>query len=108
MRILHTSDWHLGRQFHNVSLIKDQRYVLDQLIEIIKNKKIDVVIVAGDIYDRSIPPADAVALLDEVIDVISEELKIPLIFISGNHDSATRLMFGARQLAKSQVYILGE
>ena len=108
MRILHTSDWHIGRQFHNVSLIEDQRHVLDQLIALISTQKIDVVLIAGDIYDRSIPPADAVALLDDVIDRISHQLQVPLIMISGNHDSARRLSFGARQLAKRGVYILGQ
>lgn len=108
MRILHTSDWHIGRQFHNVSLIEDQRHVLDQIVGLITTQKIDAVLIAGDIYDRSIPPADAVALLDEVIDRISHQLQVPLIMISGNHDSARRLSFGARQLAKSGVYILGQ
>lgn len=108
MRILHTSDWHIGRQFHNVSLIEDQRHVLDQLIGLITTQKIDAVLIAGDIYDRSIPPADAVALLDDVIDRISHQLQVPLIMISGNHDSARRLSFGARQLAKSGVHILGQ
>ena len=108
MRILHTSDWHIGRQFHQVSLIEDQRHVLDQIIEIITEYKIDVILIAGDIYDRSIPAADAVQLLDDVIDVISHTLQIPLILISGNHDSAQRLTFGARQLVKSDVYLLGQ
>ena len=108
MRILHTSDWHLGRQFHNVSLLEDQRHVLDQLIAIIEQQNIDVVLVAGDIYDRSIPTADAVALLDDVIDRISHKLNVPLIMIAGNHDSAQRLSFGARQLVKSGVHIVGQ
>jgi exonuclease SbcD len=108
MRILHTSDWHIGRQFHNVSLLEDQRHVLKQLFSIIEQENIDVVLIAGDIYDRSVPPAEAVALLDEVIDHISHQLKRPLIIISGNHDSAQRLAFGARQLAKSAVHIIGQ
>ena len=108
MRILHTSDWHIGRQFHNVSLIADQRHVLDEIVTLITEQNIDVVLIAGDIYDRSMPPADAVALLDDVIDRISHQLRIPIIMITGNHDSAQRLMFGARQLAKSGVHILGK
>ena len=63
MRILHTADWHIGRQFHNLSLLEDQRHVLEQLIELIQEREVDVVLVAGDIYDRSVPPAAAVALL---------------------------------------------
>lgn len=108
MRILHTSDWHIGRQFHNVSLLEDQRHVLGQIFEIIQAQEIDVILIAGDIYDRSIPPADAVALLDETIDFISHQLQIPIIIISGNHDSGQRLTFGARQLAKSAVHIVGQ
>ncbi len=108
MRFLHTSDWHLGRQFHNVSLLEDQRHVLQEMFGIIQQEKIEAVLIAGDIYDRSVPPADAVALLDEVIDHISFELQIPLIIIPGNHDSAQRLSFGARQLAKSGVHIVSQ
>ena len=108
MRFLHTSDWHLGRQFHNVSLLEDQRHVLQEMFGIIQQEKIEAVLIAGDIYDRSVPPADAVALLDEVIDHISFELQIPIIIIPGNHDSAQRLSFGARQLAKSGVHIISQ
>ncbi len=108
MRILHTSDWHIGRQFHNVSLIDDQRHILDQMIHIVKSENIDVVLVAGDIYDRSIPPAEAMSLLNDVINCISGELNIPIIMISGNHDHATRILFGSALFAKSGVHILGE
>jgi len=108
MRILHTSDWHIGRQFHNVSLLEDQRYILDEILSIIRTQDIDVVLISGDIYDRSIPPSDAVVLLDDIIDEISHQLQVPVIIISGNHDSAQRLSFGARQLAKSGVYLMGQ
>ena len=57
MRILHTSDWHLGRQFHHVSLLEDQRHVLEQIVAIVRERCVEVVLVAGDIYDRSVPPA---------------------------------------------------
>ncbi|RLA21453.1 MAG: exonuclease sbcCD subunit D [Gammaproteobacteria bacterium] len=107
MRILHTSDWHIGRQFHNVSLIDDQRHQLEQIIEIITQEKVDVVLVAGDLYDRSMPSAEAVALLDEVINRISQELAVPLIMIAGNHDSPERIGFGARQMARAGVYLSG-
>ena len=107
MRILHTSDWHIGRQFHNVTLLDDQRHILNEILSIIEKEKVDVVLVAGDIYDRSVPPADAVALLDEVVDKISHQIKVPMIMISGNHDSAKRLSFGARQMARSGVHIVG-
>lgn len=107
MRILHTSDWHIGRQFHNVSLIDDQRHQFEQLIEIVQTEKVDVVVVAGDLYDRANPSAEAVALLDEVINRISQELGVPMIMIAGNHDSPERIGFGARQMAKAGVYLSG-
>ena len=107
MRMLHTSDWHIGRQFHNVSLLEDQEYVLDQIIDIVRDKDVDVLLLAGDIYDRSVPSAEAVTLLDEVIHRISQELSTPMIMMAGNHDSHDRLAFGARQFAQSGVHITG-
>ena len=84
MKFIHTSDWHIGRQFHNVSLLEDQRHILDELIDIIEREQVDVLLISGDIYDRSVPPAAAVALLDEVIDRINGELWIRIILIAGN------------------------
>ena len=107
MRILHTSDWHLGRQFHNQSLLEDQRYVLQQICTIVAEHQVDVVIVAGDIYDRSVPPAAAVELLDETINRICHELQVPMIVIAGNHDSPERLAFGARQFATAGLHVVG-
>lgn len=107
MRILHTSDWHLGRQFHNVSLLDDQRYVLDQIVAIIRDRKVDVVLVAGDVYDRSVPPAAAVELLDEIIHRICAELRVPMILLAGNHDGPRRLGFAARQLAGAGLHVAG-
>jgi exonuclease SbcD len=107
MRFIHTSDWHIGRQFHNVSLLEDQRHILDQLIEIIRREQVDALLISGDIYDRSVPPAAAVALLDDVVDQINREIGIPVILIAGNHDSGDRLSFGSRQLAAAGVHITG-
>jgi exonuclease SbcD len=107
MRILHTSDWHLGRQFHNQSLLEDQRHALQQICTIVAEQQVDVVIVAGDIYDRSVPPAAAVDLLSETIDRICHQLQVPMIVIAGNHDSPQRLGFGARQLATAGLYVVG-
>lgn len=107
MRILHTSDWHLGRQFHNVSLLDDQRHVLNQIVDIVRDRKVDVVLVAGDIYDRSVPPAAAVELLDETIHRICAELKVPMILLAGNHDGPRRLGFAARQLAGAGLHVAG-
>lgn len=107
MRFLHTSDWHLGRQFHNISLLEDQRHVLNQLVAIVRERQVDAVLVSGDVYDRSVPPASAVSLLDDVIHRINTELGVPMLFIAGNHDSAERLAFGARALAQSGIHIMG-
>jgi exonuclease SbcD len=74
MRFLHTSDWHLGRAFHNVSLLQDQAFILPQIIAIAKQQKVEAILVAGDIYDRSVPPAAAIELLDTVVNQISVEL----------------------------------
>jgi len=107
MRILHTSDWHIGRQFHNVSLLEDQHHVLNQIIDLISERQVDVVLIAGDIYDRSVPPANAVELLGEVINRICKELKVPVIMIAGNHDGPERLGFGAGQMASAGLHIVG-
>lgn len=96
MKFIHTSDWHIGRQFHNVSLLDDQRHVLKQLIDHIEFHKVDAVIIAGDIYDRAIPPAAAVDLLDEVLTTITLTLGVPVILIPGNHDSAQRVRFRSK------------
>ena len=108
MKILHTSDWHIGRQFHGISLLDDQRHVLDQIIEHIKNESVDAVIIAGDIYDRSVPPANAVSLLDDVLNTICSELGVPVVLIPGNHDGAERLRFGSKQLSQAGLHIIGE
>ena len=105
MKFIHTSDWHIGRQFHNVSLLDEQLHVLKQLKNYAQQHKADAIIVAGDIYDRSVPPADAVDALDNYLDEIATELNIPIIMISGNHDSAKRLRFGSRQMQQSGLHI---
>ncbi|EKO3973403.1 exonuclease SbcCD subunit D [Vibrio fluvialis] len=108
MKFLHTSDWHLGRQFHNVSLLEDQRNVLKQLIDYLKNNAVDAVIVAGDVYDRSVPPTVAIELLDEVVSSICTDLNIPMIMIPGNHDGARRLGFAAKQMKGAGLHIISD
>lgn len=107
MRILHTSDWHIGKKVNEISMIDDQRYIFNQLYEIIESENVDVVIIAGDIYDTSIVSTDAVNLLDEVLSNIINKCKKEVIIISGNHDSADRLSFGRNLLKGSGVYIEG-
>ncbi len=106
MRFIHTSDWHLGRQFHNASLLDDQRHVLMQILAHLQTEQADALVIAGDIYDRSVPPAAAVELLDDILHRVCNELGIPVILIPGNHDSAGRLGFASRQLRRSGLHII--
>ncbi len=109
MRILHTADWHLGKLFYGEYLTDDQAFVLfEQLLPMIREEHIDAVVLAGDVYDRSLPPAEAVELFDEVAIKITAEMGVPFFVISGNHDSATRLSFASRLLEKQGLYIAGE
>lgn len=107
MRFIHTSDWHIGRQLHNQSLLEDQAYVLEQIVTLAEQHSVDAVIIAGDIYDRSIPPASAVALLDDVLNRLITELGLQVLMIAGNHDGHERLGFAAKQMAASGLHIIG-
>jgi exonuclease SbcD len=107
VRFLHTSDWHLGRLFHGVHLTEDQAYVLAQFIDLVRDSKPDAIIIAGDIYDRAVPPVEAVELLNELLCQILLEYKVPIIMIAGNHDSAERLGFGSRLLTGQGLHVVG-
>lgn len=107
LRLLHTSDWHLGRSLHEEPLLEDQSWALDRLHELLTDERPDVLVVAGDVYDRAVPPAEAVALLDDFLTRVAS-LGIPVVATSGNHDSADRLCFGARLLASRGVHLRGE
>lgn len=107
MRFLHTSDWHLGRIFHGVHLTEDQAHVLAQFTDLVRETKPDAIIIAGDIYDRAVPPIEAVELLNELVCQILLEYKVPIIMIAGNHDSAERLGFGSRLLSGQGLYVVG-
>jgi DNA repair protein SbcD/Mre11 len=107
MRIIHTADWHLGRIFYGVHLTPDQAHVLDQFIGLVREAKPDVVIIAGDVYDRAVPPPDAVSLLDETLSRLVIELKTRVVLIAGNHDSPERLGFGTRLLSQSGLHVVG-
>jgi len=107
MRFLHTADWHLGRQFHNVSLIEDQRYVLAQLVAVARDAEVDAVVIAGDVFDRAVPGSEAVALLDECLSELVLGFGIPVIMIAGNHDSGQRLGFAAGMLAQAGLHVFG-
>lgn len=106
MKILHTSDWHLGRLFHQMSLLDEQQHLLQQLLQYIEQRQPDVVIIAGDIYDRSVPPAAAVRVFNQFVDQCINQYQTPIIAISGNHDGADRLGFGANQLKKAGLHLI--
>jgi len=108
MRILHTSDWHLGRIFHGHHLTDDQACLLEQIEGIIKDFNPDVILNCGDIFDRAMPPKEAVDLLDEHCSRIITDYKKPYIIIAGNHDSPERLSFGSKILQKSSLFIKGK
>ena len=93
MRLLHTSDWHLGRTLHGVDLLDHQAAYLDHVVDVVRAEQLDAVVVAGDVYDRAIPPVEAVTLLSETLARLAELTTV--VLTSGNHDSATRLGFGA-------------
>ncbi len=107
MRLLHTADWHLGRLFHNVHLTDDQAVVLDQLVDLVREVRPDVVLVAGDLYDRAVPPTEAVELLDDVLTRIVAGLGVPVMAIAGNHDSPARVGFAGALLRERGLHVLG-
>lgn len=111
MRILHTSDWHLGKTFHEYFLIEDQRFVLNQILEVIKKAELEqnpfsALIVSGDIYDRAIPAAEATTLLSDFLtDLVEKFPYLHIFMISGNHDSASRLSFATSFLEKHNIHL---
>ncbi|MFI7277332.1 exonuclease SbcCD subunit D [Streptomyces sp. NPDC049879] len=104
MRLLHTSDWHLGRSFHRVGLRDEQAAFLNHLVTTARTERVDAVLVAGDIHDRAIPPLHAVRLLDDVLHRLADT-GIPAVLISGNHDSPHRLGSGARLIARAGIHL---
>lgn len=107
MKIIHTGDWHIGKIVNEFSMIEDQRYILNQLIDIVKEEKPNALVIAGDLYDRSIPPVEAVELLDEVFNKVLLDLKTPILAIAGNHDSSERLSFASKILTNNGLHIAG-
>ena len=107
MRFIHTADWHLGRLLHSVHLTEDQAYVLDQFVDLVRQVSPHAVLIAGDVYDRAVPPVEAVALLGDILDRIVRGLGVPVVVIAGNHDSADRLGFGSELLAREGLHVVG-
>ena len=108
MRFLHTADWHLGRIFYGQYLTEDQAHVLEnQFFSILKDEKIDGILLAGDIFDRAVPPIEAIELWDSIITRLAMDYKVPLFVVSGNHDGAERLEVGRSMLSRSGIHIWG-
>lgn len=106
MKVLHTADWHIGKNVNNMSMEEEQRYILDEIYKILVEESIDLLVIAGDIFDRSVPPASAVVLLDEFLTRVSQQ-GIKTCIISGNHDSPQRIEFASRILEKEGIFMEG-
>ena len=104
MRLFHLSDLHIGKRVNEVSMLEDQAYILLQILEMIDEEKPDALLIAGDVYDKSVPSAEAVTLFDDFLCRIAQR-KLPVLIISGNHDSPERLSFGGRLLEHSGIHI---
>lgn len=107
MRFIHTADWHLGRLMHGRHLTEDQSYVLDRLVDLARDFRPAALLVSGDVYDRPVPPAEAVALLDDFLSRMVLELDVQVIAIAGNHDSPSRLEFASKVLAGRGLHLFG-
>ena len=107
MKILHLADLHLGKRVNEMSMIEDQKYILDHIITLIKEESVGIVLLCGDIYDKSIPTIEAIHLLDEFLDQLSK-MAIKVLMISGNHDSIDRLSFGKSLFTRSNLYIASQ
>ncbi len=108
MRILHTADWHLGRLFHGIHLTQEQAVVLEQVVEIARQTRPEVIIIAGDIFDRPIPPAEAISILDEVLCRLVLDMRLFVILFPGNHDSPERLRFGKKLFERQNLFVVTE
>ena len=104
MKFIHLSDLHLGKRVNEFSMLEDQEYILTKIINIIDDQKPDGVIIAGDVYDKSVPSAEAVELFDDFLVKLSNR-NLKVFVISGNHDSAERIAFGGRLMDKSGIYM---
>lgn len=108
MKIIHTSDWHLGISLHNASLIEEQKSFIDFLLNVVKEKNIDAVMVAGDIFDHSVSSAEAISLYNDAVTKLCKEVGVPVIICAGNHDGAARLASCSELLKKSGLYVFGK
>ncbi len=107
MKLLHLADLHLGKRVNEFSMLKDQEHILEQVLLLACAQRVDGILVAGDVFDKTVPSVEAVALLDDFLTKLSQ-YHIPVYIIGGNHDSEKRLSFGAQLMEKSAVYVAGE
>ena len=107
MRLLHTSDWHLGRAFHRVNMLGAQSEFIGHLVTTVREREVDAVVVSGDVYDRAVPPLAAVELFDDALHRLAD-LGVPTVMISGNHDSARRLGVGAGLIGRAGIHLRTE
>lgn len=108
VKIFHTADWHLGKIVQGIYMTEDQAYVLDQFVQAVKDERPDVVIIAGDLYDRAVPPTDAVELLNHIFEELVLQLKVPVLAIAGNHDSPDRIQFAVKLMRNNGLYMAGQ
>ena len=104
MKFIHLSDLHIGKRVNEFSMYEDQEYILAEIIKIIDSEKPDAVLIAGDVYDKSIPPSDAVTMFDNFLYLLSKR-NLQVFVISGNHDSPERLAFGGRLMEKAKIHL---
>ena len=104
MKLMHLSDLHLGKRVHEVSMLPDQVYILNQILDCIDTERPDALLICGDVYDKSIPSGEAVAVFDDFLCSLAQR-ELPVFIISGNHDSPERLAFGNRILEHSGIHI---
>ena len=104
MKLFHLSDLHIGKRLYEYSLLEDQKYILDEIVRLAGEERPDAVLLAGDLYDKAVPPAEAVMVLDDFLKKL-KGLGIPIFMISGNHDSAERVAFGAGLFEQAEVYV---
>ena len=107
MRFIHTADWHLGRLFHGIHLTDDQRFALQGLVDLARERQVDAVVIAGDVFDRAVPPTEAVDLLDDTLAALVLEAGIQVVMIAGNHDSAARVEYLSGLIRRAGVHVVG-
>ena len=104
MKIMHISDLHIGKKVNEYSMLQDQIYILKEILRIIDNEKVETVIIAGDVYDRSLPPNEALELFDEFLYQLSSR-NVNVFVISGNHDSPERISYGGRMMTENKIFL---